>query len=90
MTNATEATPQMIDLVASDWDGSSRARLESVPRDATVGQVVGEAVRAMQLPGRTFFQALFRGREISHEETLDEAGIATGDELELMPRVSAG
>ena len=77
-------------LTATDWEGSHRARLESVPRETTVGQVVGEAVRAMQLPGRTFVQALCRGRELSHDETLDEAGIVTGDELELMPRVSAG
>ena len=81
---------ELVDLTATDWEGSHRAHLEAVPRETTVGQVVGEAVRAMQLPGRTFFQALSRGRELSHDETLDEAGIVTGDELELMPRVSAG
>ena len=88
--NTAEATPEMLDLVLKDWNGGNRAHLDSIPRDTTVGQLVGEATRAMQLPLRSFFKAVFRGRELSHADTLEEIGIASGDELEIMPHVSAG
>ena len=85
-----QGTPEMLNLICKDWEGAHRAHLDSVPRDTTVGQVVSEAVRALQLPLKTSFQAVFRDRELSHAETLEEAGVTTGDELELMPHVSAG
>jgi hypothetical protein len=89
-SQAIEATPQFVDLVLSDWEGGRKAHLEGVPRSATVGEVVAEAVRALGLPIQSFYHALFRGRELPHSETLDEAGLEGESELELSPQVSAG
>lgn len=90
MTAAAEATPQFVNLVATDWEGSRRAHLDSVPRTATVGEIVTESVRALQLPFKDFYTAVFKGRELAHTDTLEEAGIESHDELELVPEVSAG
>ena len=44
----------------------------------------------MQLPFSDFFQAVVRGRELNHGDTLDEAGVLNDDKIELVPGVSAG
>ncbi len=85
-----EHTTEMIDLVFTDWEGARRAHLEAVPRTTTVGQIVGEAVRAMGLPFKNLYQAVSRGRELPHSETLEELGIETDDQLELVREISAG
>ncbi len=85
-----ETTGEFVNLVAKDWEDSRRVHLDSVPRSATVGEVVGESVRALQLPFSSFFQAVLRGRELNHSDTLDEIGIESDDEIELVPEVSAG
>ena len=77
---------------AQDFDGTRRVALDSVPRSATVGEVVVECVRALQLPFQNFYHALFRGRELPHADTLAEAGLRSGEEalIELVAEVSAG
>jgi hypothetical protein len=64
--------------------------LERVPRNLTVGEVVGASTEALQLPFSDFFQAVLRGRELNHGDTLEEAGIQNDDKIELVPGVSAG
>jgi hypothetical protein len=41
-------------ITARDWEGSRRVHLDDVARSTTVGQVVGESVRALQLPFTDF------------------------------------
>jgi hypothetical protein len=87
---AASTTPETFDLKITNWENTRRAHLDAVPRDATVGEAVNEAVRAMQLPTRSFFQALVRGRQVNHGDTLEELGIDSDDEIQLVPDVSAG
>lgn len=83
-------TMELLDLTVSDWEGTRRARLARVSRSATVGEVVSEAVRSMGLPLQSAYQALFRGRELPSGDTLDELGVTSDGEIELLPQVSAG
>ncbi len=88
--SASATTPELVSLVASDFEGSRKAFLEDVPSTATVGEVVSEASRLLQLPFKNWYQAVFRGRELNHGETIGESGLSTDDEIELVPEVSAG
>jgi len=85
-----ETTPELVNLVLRDWEGARRTHLESVPRSATIGEIVSEAVRSMGLPFQSFYQALFRGRELPSADTLEELGIESDAEIELLPEVTAG
>ena len=88
----TMAEGEFVNIRARDFDGTRRVDLESVPRSATVGEIVQECVNALQLPFEKFHHALFRGRELPHAETLAEVGLRGGEEaeIELVPEVSAG
>jgi hypothetical protein len=88
--STAEVLSDVVNLTFRDWEGARRAHLDGVPKSSTVGQVVAEAARALELPLQSFHHALFRGRELPHDETLEELGIHTDDELELVPEVSAG
>ncbi len=79
-----------VSIIARDWEGARKVHLDNVARTTTVGQVVGESVQALQLPFREFYQAVFRGRELNHSDTLAEAGLDSASEIELVPEVSAG
>jgi hypothetical protein len=79
-----------ISITARDWEGLRSVHLDDVARSTTVGQVVGESIRALQLPFTDFYQAVYRGRELNHSDTLDEAGLDAKSEIELVPEVSAG
>jgi len=81
---------EFIDLIAGDWEGNQEAVLERVPRSLTIGEVVSTSANALQLPFSDFFQAVLRGRELNHGDTLDEAGVENDDKIELVPGVSAG
>ena len=87
---AANPPPDSLDLVMRDWEGNRQAILEQVPRDATVGEIVSESAKALELPFQNFFQAVLRGRELNHSDTLEEAGLKNSDEIELVPEVSAG
>jgi phosphoribosylaminoimidazole-succinocarboxamide synthase len=89
-TTAAETTGDFINITARDWEGARKVHLDDVSRETTVGQVVGESVRALKLPFRDFYQAVFRGRELNHSDTVREAGLDADSEIELVPEVSAG
>lgn len=84
------ATAETLDLEIHDWANSRSALLKEVAANATVGQTVAEAVRVLQLPFTSTYRALHDGRELPQGDTLREAGVRTGDGLDLCPRVSAG
>jgi hypothetical protein len=88
----TLADGEFVNIRARDFDGTRRVDLEGVPRSATVGEIVAEVARALQLPFEKFYHALFRGRELPHADTLAEAGLRAGEEaeIELVAEVSAG
>lgn len=93
-TTTTLASPngvsEFMNLVARDWEGTRSAELADVHRGTTVGEVVAESARLLNLPFQKFYQALFRGRELNHGDTLEEAGLERDGEIELVPEVSAG
>jgi hypothetical protein len=88
----TAGSGEFVNIRAHDFEGTRRVDLYSVPRSATVGEVVQECARALGLPFANFYHALFRGRELPHGDTLAEAGLREGEqaELELVGEVSAG
>jgi phosphoribosylaminoimidazole-succinocarboxamide synthase len=79
-----------VNITARDWEGARKAHLDDVSSTTTVGEVVVESVRALQLPFQDFYAALYRGRELNHGDTLEEAGLDSDTEIELVPEVSAG
>ncbi len=79
-----------VKITARDWEGARKVHLDDVALTTTVGQVVGESVRALQLPFGDWYQALFKGRELNHSDTVEEAGLDNEGEIELVPEVSAG
>ncbi|MBW2243714.1 MAG: hypothetical protein JRH01_17155 [Deltaproteobacteria bacterium] len=89
MHTATE-TSDLMNLTLCDWEGSRKAHLEKVPRSATVGQVVSEAVNHLGLPPQHLYQAVLRGRELDPASVLDDLGVDHDAEIDLVPEVSAG
>lgn len=83
-------TTPFLDLVASDWEGQRQVHLDGVTGDRTVGEVVAESARLLELPFANFYQAVLDGRELNHGDTLDEAGVGSQSRVELVPEVSAG
>jgi hypothetical protein len=93
--NTAQAGFDLINLAITDWDyedgkKGAKVTLDGVSRNATIGEVLGEAVRAMGLPFASSFQAVFRGRQLARTQTLQEIGIESGERLEVLPEVSAG
>ena len=88
--SAAATGPELVNLTFRDWEGARSARLDAVPRNTTVGEAVGEAVRALQLPFESFYKALRKGKELNHGDSLEEVGIGADEELDLVPEVSAG
>ncbi|MEE8556332.1 MAG: hypothetical protein V3T14_00425 [Myxococcota bacterium] len=84
------AAAGLMDVTFQDWEGTRKAELVGVARDTTIGELAYEAVRSLGLPPRGFYQTLRRGKSLSPGETVEEAGIEPGDDLELFPEVSAG
>ena len=90
MSAPMQSTLEFVDLRLSDWEGARTAHLDQVPRSSTIGQVVSEAVQQLGLPLGGFFRAVFRGKELDPSGTVDELGIDSDSEIELVPEVSAG
>ncbi len=91
MSVATESPSDYVNLTFRDWRRSKEVHLDQVPRSATVREVLGEAVRAMELPVRKAFRAAFRGRQLNDTETLADVGVTSEDEaMTVLPSVSAG
>lgn len=89
-TTLDASAAELVNLTLCDWEGARKAHLEQVPRAATVGQVVSEAVSHLGLPLQHLYQAVFRGQELDAGKTLEDLGIGTDSEIELVPEVSAG
>ncbi len=87
---AVETIPQFINVRFTDWEKTRRADLEGVPCNTTIGELTAEAVRALGLPLTSFYQALFKGRQLPQTKTVDELGLDMDDEIELFPEVNAG
>jgi hypothetical protein len=91
MDSATQAiAPDLVDVTCVDWEAARKAQLQKVPRTSTVGQIVGEAVSHLGLPIQHLYQAVFRGKELDPASTLDDLGIETDVEFDLVPVVNAG
>lgn len=88
-TQVTTETGGFVDLVAAAWDSSRSVALEKVARDMTVGEMVTESAKLLELPVAPY-HAVFRGRQLNNGDTLDEVGVKSRDRVELVPEVSAG
>jgi len=89
-TSVPTPSANLRDVTFVDWDGSRKAQLERVPLTSTVGQLLNEAVGHLGLPLQHLYQASLRGREIDPGQTLDDLGIESDVEFDLVPIVSAG
>jgi hypothetical protein len=89
-TTAMSLPRNLVDVTFIDWDGSRKAQLEKVPRNSTIGQMLNEAVSHLGLPLQHLYQASLRGKELDPGQTLDDLGIESDIEFDLVPVVSAG
>jgi hypothetical protein len=90
MQATAERTPDLVNIRFSDWEGTRHAHLDDVMRNATVAEILDEARRVMELPIDTSYQAVLNGRQLNHMETLEEAGIDSDVDMEIVPEVHAG
>ncbi len=90
MDAASEQSPELMTIRFTDWEHTRHANLAEVVPDATVAEVLDEARRVMDLPIDTSYQAVLHGRELNHMDTLRDAGIESGMEVEIIPEVHAG
>jgi hypothetical protein len=90
MQAVAEQIPDLVNLRFTSWDGNRGATLNDVMRDATIGEVLDEARRVMDLPIDSAYQALLDGRELNNMDTLADVGIESEAELEIAPDVQAG
>ncbi len=86
----TEAREDLVQVTFWDWQGAKKASLAEVPVDATVGEVLDEACRAMELPADSSYQAILESRQLNLMDTLREAGVCSNVDLEIIPEVYAG
>ncbi len=85
-----ETPSTLLTLSFHDWEGTRRAEVDGLPASATIGEALTEAVRALGLPLQTFYQAFRGDRRLNETETIQEAGVEAGDQLRILPDVSAG
>ena len=90
MHTLAERIPDLVNLRFTSWEGNRTAMLDDVMRDATIGEVLDEARRAMELPIDSAYKALLDGRVLNHMDTLADVGIESDAELEIAPDVQAG
>jgi hypothetical protein len=79
-----------INVTFTDWEGVRRVHLDEVTRNATVAELVDEARRVMELPIDTSYQAVLEGRQLNRMDTLEDAGVDSDVEMEIVPEVHAG
>jgi hypothetical protein len=85
------AVPDLIKTLAFiDWQETKRVQLRDVPRSTTLGEALGVAARAMGLPSQGALHGALNGRQLSRAATLQEVEISEGDEIRVLPEVSAG
>ena len=81
------------------WDTTgNKKQLVDLPRDAAVNRVIAVLVDKMNLPRHSpdnqlmsyKFHHRASGRQLLDEETLEAAGVRSGDILRLQPEITAG
>ena len=81
-------------LLGVDLWGHKRGAMDGldggIPRDTTVGEIVSDMARALNLPRDTTYHAEYQGRRLNRSETLEEAGLEDESLLTLHPEVTAG
>ena len=86
-----------LDVVVTDAT-ASRKQEATVPDDARSVRLVAKLVEVMGLPlvgpdGQPMSYRLHHrssGRQLRDDETLADAGVASGDALRLLPEITAG
>ena len=77
-----------------DLSGHKRGAIDGlnggIPQDTTVGEIVSDMARALNLPRDTTYHAEYQGRRLNRSETLEEAGLEDEALLTLYPEVTAG
>ena len=79
-------------LTGVDWSGHKKVEIngDGVPGDTTVGEVLAEMVRAMQLPHSTPYAGYYQDRKLNRSDTVQEAGLQDYGEILIAPEVTAG
>lgn len=83
--------PQTRKLIVRTADQTRRAELELAP-DQTAAAIIQSAVDHWALPADADYALVnvTQGRAVKPNETLDAAGVASGDVLEVQPVLVAG
>lgn len=89
MQTATTGHTKMTVINFRDWGANRTASLE-VPRDASVAEVVEEARVELELPADVGYHALHRDRQLDGLSTLQDSGVETNDDIDLVANVRAG
>ena len=89
-TATAERLPDMVSFHVTDWEGIRKAHLEDVPRNATLGEVIDQAARIMELDDGSTYHAFIGERALNDGETLEEAGVVWDAEIEIAPEATAG
>jgi len=79
-----------LNLMVKDWAGNQGTRLEDVPLDMTVGELLAEAKVELGLPPRTPYHLLHNDTKLGQGLTLQEVGVKDDEEVTVAPAVSAG
>lgn len=86
-----------LDVTITDATGT-KEQDASVPDDAPAVRIIARLVQLMELPmsgpdGQPLaykFHHRASGRQLREEETLAMAGVSSGDQLRLVPEITAG
>ena len=90
MQPGSEHGSEAVNITFTDWEGVRHVHLDEVTRGATVAELLDEARRVMDLPVDTPYQAVLDGRQLNRMDTLEEAGVDSDVEMEIIPEVHAG
>jgi len=90
MQEATVRGSESVHIILTDWEGIRQVHLDEVTRSATVAELLDEARRVMDLPIDTPYQAVLEGRQLNRMDTLEESGVDSDVEMEIVPEVHAG
>ena len=81
---------QCVSIFLSMYDRSRRAEV-TLPASVTVGELMEQCQQRWSLPEDSFIlRDLARNRVLLDHETIEEAGIADGAELQIFPLVEGG
>lgn len=89
----------MSDISIEVWDATgNKKQTVEVPSDATANRLIAVLVEKMNLPRHSpdgqlmsyKFHHKATGRQLQDAESLNQAGVASGDILRLQPEITAG